>query len=91
MKSKGKRAIGFCYGPSRSLEANAGGPHFTARSEIVAFKVNGAYDLINKRAQNFGLASLDGFSMRLAGRYGKLISLVTADQSGHHSLPRQKE
>jgi hypothetical protein len=57
----------------------------------VVLQVNGAYDLINKRVQNFGLASLDGFSMRFTGRYEELISLVTVDQGGHHSLPRQQE
>jgi len=57
----------------------------------VVLQVNGAYDLINKRVQHFGLASLDGFSMRFTGRYEQLISLVTADQSCHHSLPRQQE
>jgi hypothetical protein len=81
----------MCRALSRPLTAEAGGPHFTARSETVVLKVNGAYNMINKRVQNFCWASLDGFSMRLAGRYGELISLVTADQSGHHSLPRQKE
>ena len=57
----------------------------------VVLQVNGAYDLINKRVQHFGLASLDGFSMRFTGRYEQLISLVTADQGCHHSLPRQQE
>jgi hypothetical protein len=59
--------------------------------DTVVLQVNGAYDLINKRVQNFGLASLGAFSMRFAGRYEELISPVTTDQSGHHSLPRQKQ
>lgn len=57
----------------------------------IVLQVNGAYDLINKRVQHFGLASLDGFSMRFTGRYEQLISLVTADQGCHHSLPRLQE